>query len=958
MDKGKAIAGSGSSAAGNRKLGADKSGGGSRKLRNPGVLPFFEHSMDDFMEEGETDPVVNSEPEKAHIPPFIPKDEVVDEEEFERMMEERYRTASTYVTYAEDNYEKKRSVDGPVLEPSARDPIIWKVKCTDGNLGALGFEDFTLSPNSLLYPKEPWQERENNFNQGDSDGLFSIGQTLRINAGPLKGYLCLVLAIHCADITVKLDSQQRVLTVKADHLTEVRAKSSAMLSEDPESNSLKLFDLLGEGGSQDGTVQAGTSAGGEWWNAGGSSGERNAWPSFSALGNSLQPESSSVNPFDSDGNGAKKEYSLWERNVASNNNSSWGAKVTDDISLSDTWKKASWGLAAAVYNKDQCTGWGKSDCWGAKVGCDSTLSYSWKKASEPASSSWVVAAAVVNKDHGSVWGGNDSQKPSVDDSGDGGCAWNKPAGGSWSIQAGGSSWGKQVDSSTGDAGWKSSTSSVENQNGSWSNAGGWEKAEGGSGNDNQKDCRKRPSGVDDNKSSLWIKEDGGSAWNKQDGGSTWNVGGPWSKGGDQVCGRGGYGNGVGGRGGAGGNCFKCDELGHMARECSQGRGDGRGSGGGNCFKCSGTGHITKEYPQCGGRGGGGGNCFMCGEAGHMSRECPQGGGKGNGKMAIPKGSTVAAVISDNVAYIVGDGRISMVDDKEIGGGKVVDIGTGKCDKVPKINRYMLAGRTGNEHVCDAMIKVIRDAVGEENNFALAQRTAQEFVEGWKSDNLPKKFPSHIILVGWDNNGSIISLVGGREPKIVRKNHEVVASGLGERDVKNYIVCKMKENKLNGNEIDCLVEAVTLACAKGNASGGLIKGVRIRNGEMREILGISHVVVGLIFFFKELVPFLSDSIICISHGIEYCYNREKELEHKIKSTVGNIEFYQILGVNMKVNCIVRSIGFKNCLETQKKLTMLQKTKFLKKYTVGHPTQEILEGLKQHFVNLTRKSDDFL
>ncbi|XP_004308761.1 PREDICTED: transcription elongation factor SPT5-like [Fragaria vesca subsp. vesca] len=176
----------------------------------------------------------------------------------------------------------------------------------DGDSGAMDFDDFTLSPKSPLSPKKPWL-KENNFNQGNTDGMFSIGQTLRIRVGPLKGYLCRVLAIRRADITVKLDSQQRVLTVKAEHLTEVRAKSSAMLSEDPESSSLKPFDLLGtEGGSTDWTDGAGTSAGGDAWNAGGSSGERNAWPSFSASGNSLQPESSSANPFDSDGNGANK----------------------------------------------------------------------------------------------------------------------------------------------------------------------------------------------------------------------------------------------------------------------------------------------------------------------------------------------------------------------------------------------------------------------------------------------------------------------------------------------------------------------------------------------------------------------------------------------------------------------------------------------------------------------------
>jgi len=42
--------------------------------------------------------------------------------------------------------------------------------------------------------------------------MFSIGQTLRIRVGPLKGYLCRVIAVHKRDVTVKLDSQQKVLT--------------------------------------------------------------------------------------------------------------------------------------------------------------------------------------------------------------------------------------------------------------------------------------------------------------------------------------------------------------------------------------------------------------------------------------------------------------------------------------------------------------------------------------------------------------------------------------------------------------------------------------------------------------------------------------------------------------------------------------------------------------------------
>uniref|UniRef100_A0A2P2NJG6 Spt5 KOW domain-containing protein n=1 Tax=Rhizophora mucronata TaxID=61149 RepID=A0A2P2NJG6_RHIMU len=58
--------------------------------------------------------------------------------------------------------------------------------------------------------------------------MFSIGQTLRIRVGPLKGYLCRVLAVRRYDVAVKLDSQQKVLTVKCENLSELRVKASAM----------------------------------------------------------------------------------------------------------------------------------------------------------------------------------------------------------------------------------------------------------------------------------------------------------------------------------------------------------------------------------------------------------------------------------------------------------------------------------------------------------------------------------------------------------------------------------------------------------------------------------------------------------------------------------------------------------------------------------------------------------
>ncbi|KAK3888005.1 hypothetical protein Pcinc_007917 [Petrolisthes cinctipes] len=129
--------------------------------------------------------------------------------------------------------------------------------------------------------------------------------------------------------------------------------------------------------------------------------------------------------------------------------------------------------------------------------------------------------------------------------------------------------------------------------------------------------------------------------------------------------RGGRGGRRGGRGGGrGGKCFKCQEEGHISRNCPSaggesgfggndggfgdsgggfggksggfggngggfGGGGGRGGKGRGCFKCGEEGHMSRECPSAdgfgsGGGGGGGGKkgCFKCGEEGHQARECP------------------------------------------------------------------------------------------------------------------------------------------------------------------------------------------------------------------------------------------------------------------------------------------------------------------------------------------------
>ena len=55
----------------------------------------------------------------------------MDEREFDKMMEERYKNNPRF-RYAEDADEAKRSMERNFLEPSAKDPTVWKVKCMVG----------------------------------------------------------------------------------------------------------------------------------------------------------------------------------------------------------------------------------------------------------------------------------------------------------------------------------------------------------------------------------------------------------------------------------------------------------------------------------------------------------------------------------------------------------------------------------------------------------------------------------------------------------------------------------------------------------------------------------------------------------------------------------------------------------------------------------------------------------
>ncbi|CAN6440936.1 unnamed protein product [Victoria cruziana] len=102
-----------------------------------------------------------------------------------------------------------------------------------------GFETSTslsAEPELEQPTKNPFQHRERPASAGlrsrSSNGDFYVGQTLRIRVGPLKGYLCRVIDAYRSDITVKLDSQMKVIKVKVDDVTMVVAKGYDSVARD------------------------------------------------------------------------------------------------------------------------------------------------------------------------------------------------------------------------------------------------------------------------------------------------------------------------------------------------------------------------------------------------------------------------------------------------------------------------------------------------------------------------------------------------------------------------------------------------------------------------------------------------------------------------------------------------------------------------------------------------------
>ncbi|WJX15184.1 hypothetical protein P8452_05362 [Trifolium repens] len=414
----------------------------------------------------------------------------------------------------------------------------------DSEPGPLVFDDQPSSPRSPLSPKKPWQARESDreFNRGDSDSLFAIGQTLRIRIGPLKGYLCRVTGIRRSDVTVKLDSQQKFLTVKSEHLSVVQGKNTAVsASGDPDPSSSNPFDLLGAEGSSGGWLNnnAGTSTGGGGWNtAGETPTERSAW------GNSSAPSSvpgSTLDPLNSEGNA---EDNAWGTKNTSTPKPSWGAAMntgtTSEPEQSGGWGKGGGSSGQAEVNDGQNTAWGAKSTstpkpsWGAAANTGTT--------SEPEQSGgWGKGGggsgqAEVNDGQSTAWGAKSTSTPKPSWGAAANATTSEPEqSGGWG-KGGGSSGQAEVNDSQSTAWGAKSTSTPKPSWGAATNtgttsepeqSGGWGKGGGSSGQVEVNDGQSTASGT---KSTSTPKPSWGAATNTGTTSEPEQSGG-WGKGG-------------------------------------------------------------------------------------------------------------------------------------------------------------------------------------------------------------------------------------------------------------------------------------------------------------------------------------------------------------------------------------------------------------------------------------------
>ncbi|GAA0167989.1 hypothetical protein LIER_22813 [Lithospermum erythrorhizon] len=504
-----------------------------------------------------------------------------------------------------------------------------------------GFGESPPSPSSTLSPKKSWPGRENSsFNQKNKNAMFSVGQSLRIKVGPLKGYLCRVLAIRRSDVTVMLDSQHKTLTVESEHLSEVRGKSLESMTGGNQ-ESAKPFDTLGAtDGSREsqykkdenrslgnqGANSGKTHDGGSSWNKdGGSSWSKLTRPSWGQQADAKVAEVHDRTESNQTwGNQAGSSWNKQDSGLAwhrpTDQNQTWGKKGGGSWNKQDggsSWGKpaggSSWGQQASANAKPINVESINSEEEGNN--CNAAKKLDWR------SSGWEMKPKPFNKSPSSGWGNSSSWNQN--NAGNSEDLEGRNQSDSWEIKkasARGSSTG------LGKVNWgKSSTDDAPgNHNSAWTSKRDW-----GAGND----YSERQEQVEN------FGGGRGRSWRGGWGGRGEPDRGKGDSGRGGFRGRGGSSGPFGGRDGSDQGGY--DSRGRSGRGGFRGRGRldfggrgqsdrGRGGSGRGGFRGRGGSFGGREGPDQGGSGGSGHGGFRGRGGSFGGRNGPDQGGRGRG----------------------------------------------------------------------------------------------------------------------------------------------------------------------------------------------------------------------------------------------------------------------------------------------------------------------------------------
>ncbi|KAM0937231.1 putative ribosomal protein L2, domain 2 [Dioscorea sansibarensis] len=229
---------------------------------------------------------------------------------------------------------------------------------------------------------------------------YAIGQTLRIRKGPLKGYLCRVVGVYRSDVTVKLDSLAKVLTVNENLLSLANLKR-----DEPAAAS---FDHFGAQDRKDADQEHGASL----WDS------KGIFGSVSGAGDS----SRDVNCWDKSTGPSGEQNISWNKNIENTaddaNDDCWvKALVKKECSTSNAWEKdkhptdagGSWGTEGfekaneSVTLDNQTSNWDKPRTTAGSVDGWGVVSDKEQVVSLEEGSSWTRTAAEVGNEKNDSW---------------------------------------------------------------------------------------------------------------------------------------------------------------------------------------------------------------------------------------------------------------------------------------------------------------------------------------------------------------------------------------------------------------------------------------------------------------------------------------------------------------------------------------------------------------------------